>query len=606
MGASISYSKGTIVGSEFDDYLYGTDNGEGILGFDGNDWLRGNGGSDSLYGDAGNDLLEGGAGNDRLDGGLHNDTASYFNANHGVIANLVFGTAKTLGAGPVDDDTLISIENLTGSYFNDYFQGDDLHNKLEGMAGDDVLLGWGGDDLLLGGFGADYVVGGEGQDTVSGGFDADTLYGGNGFDTVDYSYAYQGMKVSLLAGTAQTTNPAYYTDTDSLSGFERVVGTNFDDILEGDGAGNTLVGGFGADRLVGLGGNDTLDGGDGDDWMDGGAGADAFYGGAGTDSIDYQNSTNVVGVNLTTGFGNLGDALWDTYSGMENIFGSNHAAGDLLIGNSVANIIVGNGGNDVIRGMDGKDHLEGGSGRDLIEGGQGDDLIYGGDGDDIIDGGAGFDTVNFAPGFGGIDPVGEGVIADLRDGTVSGLGNDGETIVNVEAMIGTSFDDILAGSDVRNIIRGGLNQDDLHGRAGDDHLYGDDGADNLVGDAGNDWLYGGRGRDLQAGGAGEDVFVFTGLTDTGVTAATRDTIRDFEKGEDRIHLTGIDAKSTVAGNQAFLFIDDDAFSGAAGQLRSYVSGTNTFVEGDINGDRVADFQIHLNVQVNLSALDFFL
>ena len=61
------------------------------------------------------------------------------------------GTAQdTGGAG---SDTLISIENLTGSAFDDTLTGDGDDNVLSGLAGDDTLDGGAGNDTLDGGDG---------------------------------------------------------------------------------------------------------------------------------------------------------------------------------------------------------------------------------------------------------------------------------------------------------------------------------------------------------------------------------------------------------------------------------------------------------------------
>jgi Ca2+-binding RTX toxin-like protein len=173
-------------------------------------------------------------------------------------------------------------------------------------------------------------------------------------------------------------------------------------------------------------------------------------------------------------------------------------------------------------------------------------------------------------------------------------------------VIGTSFDDDITGDAERNYITGGENQDNLRGLNGDDLLIGQNGDDRLTGDAGSDYLRGGRGADFMAGGLGRDSFVFASILDTGNTSATRDTVRDFVKGDDKMLLSGIDANTLTAGDQAFAFIDDDAFTGVAGQLRQETQGANTLVTGDINGDGAADFQIGLVGNFNLSSLDFVL
>jgi Ca2+-binding RTX toxin-like protein len=133
-------------GTDNSETINGTGDGDIINGFGGNDQIFGQGGNDSLHGDAGNDKLFGGEGNDVLDGGLDGtpvndafapdsdtldggagiDTASYSQVQHGISANLLQGIV--LGQGNVD--TLISIENVTGTNFNDSLIGDGGNNGL--------------------------------------------------------------------------------------------------------------------------------------------------------------------------------------------------------------------------------------------------------------------------------------------------------------------------------------------------------------------------------------------------------------------------------------------------------------------------------------------
>src|SRR5215813_2820469 len=144
---------GPIIGDEGDNTLTGTPIADVISGL---------GGNDTLSGLAGEDVLDGGDGNDVLDGGAGIDTASYASAAHGVSVSLaVAGPQDTGGAGI---DTLVSIENLTGSAFGDTLTGDAGANALNGGAGDDILIG---------GAGADAFDGGDGFDLVS--YETDTL-----------------------------------------------------------------------------------------------------------------------------------------------------------------------------------------------------------------------------------------------------------------------------------------------------------------------------------------------------------------------------------------------------------------------------------------------
>ena len=138
-------------------------------------------------------------------------------------------------------------------------------------------------------------------------------------------------------------------------------------------------------------------------------------------------------------------------------------------------------------------------------------------------------------------------------------------------------------------------------------LSGGDGVDVLNGQGGNDVLIGGAGRDAMKGGGGDDTFKLLGLTDSGVGGATRDVIRDFEQGHDRIDLSAIDANSHTSGDDAFTFVGTAAFSHTAGELRQYTTSSgNTIVAGDVDGDGRTDFQIAVNGAHALSAGDFIL
>jgi serralysin len=149
----------------------------------------------------------------------------------------------------------------------------------------------------------------------------------------------------------------------------------------------------------------------------------------------------------------------------------------------------------------------------------------------------------------------------------------------------------------------GLGGDDwMAGANGNDKLHGGDGDDILRGRGGDDVLLGSAGADRLVGGAGDDRFVFDDLRSSGTLA--RDVIRDFQPGDDRIVLRAIDANANRAGDQAFKFIGDDAFSGKAGQLRYKHDTDVTIVAGDVDGDRIADFKIEVKGFYDLLATDF--
>jgi hypothetical protein len=182
------------------------------------------------------------------------------------------------------------------------------------------------------------------------------------------------------------------------------------------------------------------------------------------------------------------------------------------------------------------------------------------------------------------------------------------TVVNQRdgaTVTGTTGGDSISGTSTNPALRTTNSEDNVSGRDGHDTILGLGGDDILAGDAGNDILNGGAGADRLTGGLGKDEFVYNAVGES--TPGARDVITDFSRSQnDKISLSGIDANSQVTGNQAFAFIGAAAFSGVAGQLRFEQIGGNTFVSGDVNGDRVADFQIELTGAITPVASDFVL
>ncbi|HEX8239800.1 MAG TPA: M10 family metallopeptidase C-terminal domain-containing protein, partial [Allosphingosinicella sp.] len=99
--------------------------------------------------------------------------------------------------------------------------------------------------------------------------------------------------------------------------------------------------------------------------------------------------------------------------------------------------------------------------------------------------------------------------------------------------------------------------------------------------------------DILTGGGGADSFRYKLVTDS--SASATDHILDFTSGTDKIDLSRIDANTGLAGDQAFTWIGSGAFTGVAGQLRVFQSGTDWLVQGDVNGDGVADLVIQVSV-----------
>ena len=478
----------SVLGSGYGDVLGGDNGANRLSGGDGNDRLSGRGGDD---------VLEGGAGADRLLGGAGMDTVSYAGSDEAVTVDLEAGTRE---GGHAEGDTIVQVENVLGSGYGDVLGGDGGANRLSGGGGDDRLSGRGGDDVLDGGAGADRLLGGggddvleggagadqlfgdtgkdelrgeDGDDVLAGGAGADRLLGGAGVDMVSYSGSNEAVTVDLGEGTGKRG----HAEGDVITDIENVVGSEYEDVLEGDNNANRLSGSGGNDRLSGRGGNDVLEG---------GAGADRLFGGAGVDTVSYAGSDLGVWVDLGKGTGEWGHAEGDVITDIENVIGSEY--NDFLTGGDGANRLDGGDGGDVLRGGAGDDELRGGAGNDELRGGAGADQLRGG---------AGIDWVSYK----GSD---RGVTVDLGDGTAEGGHAEGDVITDIENVFGSEYGDFLVGDDSANHLIGNAGDDKLRGGAGDDELRGGAGDDSLRGDAGDDQFWGEDGNDRLSGGAGND------------------------------------------------------------------------------------------------------
>jgi Ca2+-binding RTX toxin-like protein len=190
----------------------------------------------------------------------------------------------------------------------------------------------------------------------------------------------------------------------------------------------------------------------------------------------------------------------------------------------------------------------------------------------------------------------------LFTGTAVGSGGTtatSDTLQFFDNFTGGSGNDTLNGHNLTNVLRGG---------GGNDTLFGDAGNDTLDGGTGNDVLRGGTGLDQLTGGAGNDLFAYNAVNES--ATGNVDTILDFIKGEDRIDLSAIDANSVTAGNQAFNFIGDAAFTAANqnGSVRWFYDTVNnvTVIEVSNDADVAPEMRIQITGRVELSSTDFVL
>ncbi|WP_225772765.1 calcium-binding protein [Inquilinus sp. Marseille-Q2685] len=283
-----------VIGSGFDDHLYG------------------DAGANALTGGAGDDTLRGGGGADVIDGGDGSDFANYQGSAAAVTVNLLAGTAS---GGDAQGDTLTGIENLYGSSFDDQLTGNDVRNIIGGELGNDILVGNGGNDSLSGEAGDDRLEGGDGNDRLVGGDGIDNLQGGAGDDSID-------------AGTGNDT----------------IIGGNGNDSIYGGEGGDQIDGGGGNDFIEAAGGGDVINGGDGIDT--------ASYAGSATAvqvslALGIGTGGDVAGdilVNVEQLLGSAHDDLLIGDAGASTLWGM--AGDDRINGGGGADMLKGGAGND--------------------------------------------------------------------------------------------------------------------------------------------------------------------------------------------------------------------------------------------------------------------
>ena len=583
----------TIYGGDGNDIVEGGAGDDEIEGGDGNDVIRGEDGSDSISGNAGNDeiyggavsnaigaedqYLDGGAGEDRIYGGGDTDIIT-----GGTGDDRLYGGAGGDEISGEDDDDYIEGgaggDTIYGGEGADEIYGGVGDDDIEGGTGDDTIFGGDDNDRKLdGGAGNDIIDGGAGDDTMQGGGEndlfvnlglhsrgvftsgIDTIDGDAGTDTADFSSGglsvsrteNYGISVTLSGDTeASVTLTGDVAENNyklaGLKNVENVYGTNYGDVLTGDGEDNLLRGN---------GGDDTLTSGAGTNRLEGGGGVDAYVITAGSDNVisDTDRGTRVgsrsvidfttleavelgsVGISdferfvqtdtvsvsrddndlvlrIVTGTGNdavttnvrvenfyrvagayefgfnvktsaTAEAATLEVVGSEFIFGTARATltgvshtldgvglrDDSLIGRDS------DGLEDTLNGGFGNDRLDGRKGVDKLNGGDGGDTLIGGLGADVLDGGTGFDTADYSA-------SNEGVVMTLATtagggfADISGGHATGDTIINVERVVGSRLADTITAS----TATAGTIEYEVVGGGGNDRLVVDFGADSVT------------------------------------------------------------------------------------------------------------------------------
>jgi Ca2+-binding RTX toxin-like protein len=340
-------------------------------------------------------------------------------------------------------------------------------------------------------------------------------------------------------------------------------------------------------RINGTAGNDTY--------------SESYYD---TETIYTFGGDDVVNLWVNDDF--AGGQYVDTGDGNDTVYQSFNGYGAFYLGNGNDTFI--SEGDGWLEG----NYVDAGAGNDLMAfdtihsryfGGAGNDRFISTSYSNQMDGGTGVDGVSYETGNNSmtIDLLND-VAGDFGDFTLD------ERVFNIENAYGSQFADQIQGDHGVNVLEGLGGNDTMWGLGGNDTMRGGLGHDAMAGGLGNDRIVGQAGADDMWGEAGNDTFVFNAINEMGKTAATRDWLGDFAHAQDKLEFTAIDAntKAGMAGNQAFTFIGTGAFTAVGGQLRVTHEGGNTIVNGDINGDRIADFHIELQGNIALTAIDFVL
>jgi Ca2+-binding RTX toxin-like protein len=622
--------------------IIGTALGERLEGSYLDNVLRGLGGDDILLGAGGDDLIDGGEGR---------DTANYLLASDGVTVSLRISGAQDTGGDGVD--TLVSIENLFGSYYDDVLIGDGLANDLNGYVG------------------ADWMIGGRGDDSyhVDDAGDVVLEYADQGIDSVEATISY------VLPDHVENLTLGYYNNIDAT-------GNALANVLIGNGYANVLDGKGGADRMEGGQGDDTyvidnvgdvvveaadagvdtirtvyswtlganvenlvllgsgnlsgtgnglanvLTGNSGNNLLDGKGGADRMIGGAGNDTYVIDNVGDVVVEAAGGGIDVVRSVYsWTLADNVEQLvlLGSGNLNGT---GNRLSNVLTGNAGNNLLDGKGGADRMIGGAGNDTY--------VIDNVGDVVVEAaGGGSDTVRSVYswtlgdnienltllGSGNLNGTGNGLsnvltgnagnnVLDGKGGAdrmIGGAGNDTYIIDNVGDVVVEAAD---GGTDtIRSVyswtLADNVEQLVLLG-SGNLNGTGNGLANVLTGNSGNNVLDGKGGADRMIGGAGNDTYVIDNVGDIVVEEANggTDTIRTVYSwtlganienlvlsGSGNLRGTGNALDNVITGNAGA----NSIYGGLGADVLTGGAGADRFTfdtaPGGGNVDRITDFAV---------------
>ncbi|MFC7287782.1 beta strand repeat-containing protein, partial [Herminiimonas glaciei] len=552
-------------------------------------------GNDTLIGaSTGTTVLTGGLGNDTLIGIAANSAntyASYAGSNVGVTVNLLTGVGAN---GHAAGDTLTDIDNLIGSSLNDTFIANGKVNIFNGGAGNDTVSYAGSGAAVIANLNTttgsagnatndvyisiENLTGSDYDDTLTGltaggsiltgGLGADKMYGLGTNNTINYAGSSLGVTIDLFNGNAIGSAVGSEAYGDTFSGIQNVIGSTSNDIFYASNEANIFTGNGGVDTVnyqysdlgvtvnlntgvgtFGFAAGDTyvgiqnVVGSAFNDTFVANSTASVFNGGsAGSDTVDYSASGAVgVTVNLFNGTGTGGYAQGDSYVSIENVIGT--AGNDLFYASAAAN------------------NFNGGTG--------------------------GNDTVSYQ------FSTGQPIVANLLTGQGTGGDANGDRYTSIENLTGSAFvDSNLTGDGLANILTAlGVNTTNiLDGGAGNDTLDGRLGGHNtLIGGAGDDLFWVKVGADGSTianvdhitGGDGADTLRIDGLlSNLNMTTFLAGTAPNTYKASG---ITTLDVRDSVSTTLTFT-AQDVINMGVNNQLTVRMDGGDTL---KVSGNAVA-------------------
>jgi Ca2+-binding RTX toxin-like protein len=423
-------------GTEFDDWLFGTNVIDRFRGGIGNDRLEGGEGHDSYFLTLGDgvdtivDATASGAGNEVVFGAgiasadLRLDLAP--DRSHSDLSDLLirvgtggdaiqldtFDRNNVFGAHTVEtfrfaDGSMLTYGqllargfDLTGTDGDDQISGTNVADRIVAGDGADVLRSGAGDDTLEGGLGNDQLVGGQGNDTYvfgpgaghdtiqefQGELDRIRMAAGVAPSDVVVTRNHHDLVLSLNGGADQLTVSLYFLAAplqielvqfaDGMIWDQAVIDKLVHPTITGTAGPDLLVGTSSDDRLAGLAGNDQLTGLTGNDRLDGGIGADTLAGGAGNDTYIIDESGDLAIEDVNEGTDTVQSLIAYTLgNNLEHLI----LIGNVAVngtGNDLDNVLAGNGAANVFHGGAGNDTYVIGAGDAVVElAGEGTDTV---------------------------------------------------------------------------------------------------------------------------------------------------------------------------------------------------------------------------------------